>query len=191
MAARRVLLAAGLMAVAAASQAQSVSLHGVMGQQAMLVIDGKTHVVAAGRSVNGEEASQARLHGAGAVAVAPSGDVYVVDVWNAKNPDIQVIGADPAGSVYSGGTGRPYLVEGVGEDFWPEAYDRDVADRIIEVSDADSFAFTRRLAMARLQHHRTTEGGGRRLALLPGFGADGCSTTASPPRASTARAIMP
>lgn len=59
---------------------------------------------------------------------------------------VQVIGADPAGSVYSGGSGRPYLVEGVGEDFWPEAYDRDVADRIIEVSDADSFAFTRRLA---------------------------------------------
>ncbi len=63
-----------------------------------------------------------------------------------QNPKIQVIGADPAGSVYSGGTGRPYLVEGVGEDFWPETYDRDVADRIIEVSDADSFAFTRRLA---------------------------------------------
>jgi cystathionine beta-synthase len=63
-----------------------------------------------------------------------------------QNPSVQVIGADPAGSVYSGGTGRPYLVEGVGEDFWPEAYDRDIADRIIEVSDADSFAFTRRLA---------------------------------------------
>lgn len=63
-----------------------------------------------------------------------------------QNPEIQVIGADPAGSVYSGGDGRPYLVEGVGEDFWPETYDRDVADRIIEVSDADSFAFTRRLA---------------------------------------------
>ena len=63
-----------------------------------------------------------------------------------KNPDIQVIGADPAGSVYSGGTGRPYLVEGVGEDFWPDTYDRGVADRVIEVSDADSFAFTRRLA---------------------------------------------
>ena len=61
-------------------------------------------------------------------------------------PDIQVIGADPAGSVYSGGSGRPYLVEGVGEDFWPDCYDRDVADRIIEVSDADSFAYTRRLA---------------------------------------------
>lgn len=63
-----------------------------------------------------------------------------------RNPAVQVIGADPAGSVYSGGTGRPYLVEGVGEDFWPTTYDRDIADRIIEVSDADSFAFTRRLA---------------------------------------------
>ncbi|MCD4536358.1 cystathionine beta-synthase [Nocardioides sp. cx-169] len=63
-----------------------------------------------------------------------------------QNPEIKVIGADPAGSVYSGGSGRPYLVEGVGEDFWPETYDRTVADRVIEVSDADSFAFTRRLA---------------------------------------------
>ncbi len=63
-----------------------------------------------------------------------------------QNSDIQVVGADPAGSVYSGGTGRPYLVEGVGEDFWPETYDPGVADRVIEVSDADSFAYTRRLA---------------------------------------------
>jgi cystathionine beta-synthase len=63
-----------------------------------------------------------------------------------QNPDVQVVGADPAGSVYSGGSGRPYLVEGVGEDFWPSTYDRTIADRIIEVSDSDSFGFTRRLA---------------------------------------------
>ncbi|MFC8615144.1 cystathionine beta-synthase [Micromonospora purpureochromogenes] len=59
---------------------------------------------------------------------------------------VRVIGADPEGSVYSGGTGRPYLVEGVGEDFWPETYDRGVADEIIEVSDKASFEMTRRLA---------------------------------------------
>ncbi|MEH0933907.1 cystathionine beta-synthase [Micromonospora psammae] len=59
---------------------------------------------------------------------------------------VKVIGADPEGSVYSGGTGRPYLVEGVGEDFWPETYDRGVADEIVEVSDKESFEMTRRLA---------------------------------------------
>jgi cystathionine beta-synthase len=60
---------------------------------------------------------------------------------------VSVIGADPEGSVYSGGTGRPYLVEGVGEDFWPETYDRNVADEIVAISDAESFDLTRRLAL--------------------------------------------
>lgn len=65
---------------------------------------------------------------------------------DASNGAVKVIGADPEGSVYSGGTGRPYLVEGVGEDFWPTAYDQTVTDEIVAVSDADAFDMTRRLA---------------------------------------------
>lgn len=63
-----------------------------------------------------------------------------------KNPDVCIIAADPEGSVYSGGSGRPYLVEGVGEDFWPPTYDPSVVDEVIAVSDADSFDMARRAA---------------------------------------------
>jgi cystathionine beta-synthase len=77
---------------------------------------------------------------------------------------VQIVGADPLGSVYSGGDGRPYLVEGVGEDFWPSTYDRGIADRILAVSDADSFHMTRRL--------------GREEALLVG-GSCGMATVAA------------
>jgi cystathionine beta-synthase len=59
---------------------------------------------------------------------------------------VKIVGADPEGSVYSGGDGRPYLVEGVGEDFWPTAYDRDICDDVEAVSDKESFEMTRRLA---------------------------------------------
>lgn len=60
---------------------------------------------------------------------------------------VRVIGADPYGSVYAEkGPARPYFVEGVGEDFWPEAYDRSIPDEIITVSDAEAFSMTRRLA---------------------------------------------
>ena len=62
-----------------------------------------------------------------------------------QNPAIRTIGADPEGSVYSGGSGRPYLVEGIGEDFWPSTYDPAVIDEVIPVSDALSFSTARRV----------------------------------------------
>jgi cystathionine beta-synthase len=84
-----------------------------------------------------------------------------------QNPAIRVIGADPEGSVYSGGSGRPYLVEGVGEDFWPTAYDPEVVDEIIASSDAESFEFTRRLA----REEGLLVGGSSGLAVASGLKA--------------------
>jgi cystathionine beta-synthase len=60
-----------------------------------------------------------------------------------RNPDIVIVGADPAGSVYSGSTPRPYLTEGIGEDFWPGTYDTGICDIVIRVSDRDSMLMAR------------------------------------------------
>ena len=65
-----------------------------------------------------------------------------------RNPSLQVVGADPAGSVYSGDSPRPYLTEGIGEDFWPTTYDPSICDVVIRVSDRDSM-LTARVATAR------------------------------------------
>ncbi|MGH2595243.1 MAG: cystathionine beta-synthase [Actinomycetota bacterium] len=60
-----------------------------------------------------------------------------------QNPDVTVVGADPEGSVYSGDEPRPYLVEGIGEDFWPGTFDPSIVDRYVQVSDKDSFRVAR------------------------------------------------
>src|SRR3954447_19163277 len=62
-----------------------------------------------------------------------------------RRPDLVVVGADPEGSILSGDTARPYLTEGIGEDFLPGTYDPAVVDRWVRVSDRDAFAAARRL----------------------------------------------
>ena len=65
-----------------------------------------------------------------------------------RKPDLVIVGADPEGSVYTGGTPQPYLTEGIGEDFWPTTYDTDICDQVVRVSDRDSM-LTARAATAR------------------------------------------
>ncbi len=62
-----------------------------------------------------------------------------------QNPDVVVVGGDPEGSIYTGSEPRPYLVEGIGEDFWPDTFDKSIVDRWVTVSDRDSFVMARRV----------------------------------------------
>jgi cystathionine beta-synthase len=63
-----------------------------------------------------------------------------------QKPDLLVVGADPEGSIYSSPEVHPYLVEGIGEDFWPTTYDPELVDEYVTVSDRDSFLTARALA---------------------------------------------
>jgi len=60
-----------------------------------------------------------------------------------RKPEVLVVGADPEGSLYSGDEVRPYLTEGIGEDFWPETFDPSVVDRFVRVSDKEAFRVAR------------------------------------------------
>ena len=62
-----------------------------------------------------------------------------------QNPDVQIIGADPAGSIFTSDEIHPYLVEGIGKESWPDTLDRSVVDRWVTVSDRDSFLTARRI----------------------------------------------
>ena len=67
----------------------------------------------------------------------------------ASNGAVKVIGSDPEGSIYSASSRdevHQYDIEGVGEDFYPKAFDRNITDDIVRVSDAEAFEMTRRLA---------------------------------------------
>lgn len=63
-----------------------------------------------------------------------------------QNPKVRIVAADPDASVFSGGSGRPYLVEGVGEDFYPAAWDPDLYDDVIAVSDEEAFLMAREVS---------------------------------------------
>ena len=66
-----------------------------------------------------------------------------------SNGSVKVIGSDPEGSIYSAASKddvHQYNIEGVGEDFYPKAFDRNITDDIVRVNDAEAFEMTRRLA---------------------------------------------
>jgi cystathionine beta-synthase len=60
-----------------------------------------------------------------------------------RNPDVVVVGADTEGSVYTGDEPRPYLTEGIGEDFFPETFDPGIVDRWVRVPDREAFLTAR------------------------------------------------
>ncbi len=63
-----------------------------------------------------------------------------------KNPNIVIVGADPSGSILSGDSPHSYKVEGIGEDFIPKTFNRQIVDEMIRITDTESFNTARRLA---------------------------------------------
>lgn len=69
----------------------------------------------------------------------------VAQYLKARNPAIKIVGVDPLGSILSGGESKPYLVEGIGYDFYPEVFDPTLLDELIVISDQEAFLMARRL----------------------------------------------
>jgi cystathionine beta-synthase len=102
----------------------------------------QTHVLSTGPELWRQTAGQIDAFVAG---VGTGGTITGVGRYlKERNPEVTIVGADPEGSLYSGDDIHPYLVEGIGEDFWPESFDPDVVDRWYRVSDRDSFDWARR-----------------------------------------------
>jgi cystathionine beta-synthase len=83
------------------------------------------------------------------IAVGTGGTITgTAHYLKSQNPDLMIVGADPEGSIYTAGPEKqhPYLVEGIGEDFYPETFDPSVVDRWVTVGDRESFLTARRLA---------------------------------------------
>ena len=83
------------------------------------------------------------------IAVGTGGTITgTAHYLKSQNPDLEIVGADPEGSIYTSGPEKqhPYLVEGIGEDFYPETFDPSVVDRWVTVGDRESFLTARRLA---------------------------------------------
>jgi cystathionine beta-synthase len=83
------------------------------------------------------------------IAVGTGGTITgIARYLKEQNPDLMIVGADPEGSIYTSGAEKqhPYLVEGIGEDFYPETFDPSVVDRWVTVGDRESFLTARRLA---------------------------------------------
>lgn len=114
-----------------------------------------------------------------------------------QDPSVTIVGADPDGSIYTTPEAEihSYLTEGIGEDFWPQTFQRDIVDSWVKVSDRDAFAMTNRLAreeailaggsagtavVAALEHARTLPADARVVVLIPDSGRSYISKVFNP-----------
>ena len=101
------------------------------------------------------------------------------------NPDIKVVGADPEGSVLSGGMPRPWKVEGIGEDFVPKTFNSQLVDDWVQVSDSESFLMARRRPAREAACRRDA----RSRPAVPPWPPPSATPAASPPTISWSSSV--